>query len=120
RIAKGDIQALMARTRANEIPEAHLEIYKLGDISDIYADARLKVRMTDGREFEGSRNRARGDWRLPLDMDEFWTKYRTCAREVLSEADTETTIALLQKLEDQPDLKPIMGILAGSGRQLAA
>lgn len=114
RIAKGDIQVMMTRVKANEIPEAHLEIYKLGDISDIYADAKLRIRLTDGTEFTDSRNRARGDWRLPLDMDEFLTKYRTCAAEVLSADDVETTIGMLQSLETHADLAPLMTVLAGA------
>jgi 2-methylcitrate dehydratase PrpD len=113
RIFKDDIQAMIRRVQSHEIPAAHLEIYSRGDISDIYADARIAVRMKDGTVHSGSRDKARGDWRLPLVREELLTKYRTCAREAISEEDVEVSIRILEDLENQPDLYALMRTIAG-------
>ena len=116
RMFQPDIRRMMETVHAHEIPAAHLEIYEKGDISDIYADARMTIRLADGTEVSGSRDRARGDWRLPLDRDEFLTKYRTCAKEALMPADAERSERLLDTLEAQPSLETLMSAVRGVGR----
>ncbi|MBM4205930.1 MAG: MmgE/PrpD family protein [Gammaproteobacteria bacterium] len=113
RIFKDDIQAMIRRVQAHEIPNAHLEIYSRGDISNIYADARIEVLMEDGSVHSGTRDKARGDWRLPLIREELLTKYRTCAREALSGEDVERSIRMLEDLENQSDLRSLMRTIAG-------
>ncbi len=114
RIFKDDIQSMIRRVQSHEIQAAHLEIYARGDISDIYADARIEVLMKDGTVHSGTRDKARGDWRLPLVREELLTKYRTCAREALTPEAVEASIAMLENLEAQRDLRKLMQTLAGS------
>jgi 2-methylcitrate dehydratase PrpD len=113
RLRRDDIRQMIKRIHANEVSDAHLEIYSKGDISDIYADARIEIKLKDGKKYSGTRGKAKGDWRLPLPEEDFLNKYRTCAGEALSENDVERSIELLHRLEELPDVNELMGIIKG-------
>jgi 2-methylcitrate dehydratase PrpD len=113
RLRKDDVRQMMKRIHAHEISGSHLEIYSHGDISDIYADTRITIKLKDGRECSGKRDKARGDFRLPLAKEDLLSKYRTCAIEALSGEEVEKSIKLLDQIEKLPNLTELMNILIG-------
>jgi len=110
RLSRNDVGEMMQKIHGHEIEGLHTDIYSSGDISDIY-DAQITIRLKDGKEHSGKRSRAKGDWREPLQREDLLNKYRTCAREALSDEDVERSIALLEQLDELPNLRALMNIL---------
>ena len=67
----------------------------------------VKVRLNDGREYSYGVEHCKGEAKAkPLTRDELLSKYRTCARRVLSEDKIERSIEIIDHIEDTEN-KPL-------------
>lgn len=81
------------------------------DPADGYAA--VTVRLRDGRSLTKRVEEPRGGPATPLSWAELTEKFRDCAAGVLSGADTEAAISLVDALDQQPDVRALMGAVAG-------
>ncbi|MFI5178497.1 MAG: MmgE/PrpD family protein [Vicinamibacterales bacterium] len=73
--------------------------------------ARVRVRLTDGRELVASANGARGYPERPATDDELEGKFRTCAERVLSPRDAARALAAVRGIDGASDVRAIAGLL---------
>jgi len=71
----------------------------------------VAVRLTDGRVVSQRVDKARGTSKYPLTDEEVQRKYRQCAGLVLAPDKIEQTLAILQDLENVPDVGNLVGLL---------
>ncbi len=67
--------------------------------------------LKDGRELSERCRSYRGSIANPMTRDERLAKFRECASRVLSPADVERVQALVEDLENLPDVRELMGIV---------
>ena len=77
-----------------------------------WGEARLAVRLGDGRTLRASCSHAKGWPGNPATWDDLCTKFRECAQGVLSDARTERTIERVSTLEDLKSVRELMSGLA--------
>jgi 2-methylcitrate dehydratase PrpD len=73
--------------------------------------ARVTVRLRDGREFTASANGARGYHDRPASSEELATKFLSCARETLSEDAAGEALAALRGIESIADVRSVTAML---------
>jgi 2-methylcitrate dehydratase PrpD len=78
--------------------------------------ARVRVRLREGRVLTASANGARGYPANPASDEELAAKFLACARAVISPAGADRALDLLQRLESLPDAREVTAALGG-GRQ---
>jgi len=72
----------------------------------------VRVRLKDGREYAYGVEHCKGEAKAkPLTRDELLSKYRTCARRVLSEDKIERSIEIIEQLEDTKNIDGLMEIV---------
>jgi 2-methylcitrate dehydratase PrpD len=74
--------------------------------------SRVRVRLKDGRVIEGRYDVARGHPEKPMSWTELAEKFRDCASLVLPDKNAETTIRLVEHIEDLQSLRPLLRALA--------
>ncbi len=76
--------------------------------------ARLRVRLTDGRELSAAANGARGYPERPASDEELAAKFLACAERALPRDRAERAIATLHDIEHVVDVRSLMDLLAGA------
>ena len=76
----------------------------------------VSVQIQDGKAYSVRCDRPRGIWGNPLSREERLTKVRQCAARVLSDADIEKLIEMVENLEhaSSQDILALVGLLAQS------
>jgi 2-methylcitrate dehydratase PrpD len=87
-----------------------------GESSETRPDV-VTVILKDGREYTYQVDKARGHADVPLSWEELLVKYRDCAGLVMEKGDVERSIELLEGLEEIGDIKELMDIVIGNGRE---
>jgi 2-methylcitrate dehydratase PrpD len=77
----------------------------------------VTIRTKDGRSYSARVDIPRGDPALPLSDDELLIKYRDCSRSQLRPDDLERTVGVVLGLENVPDIRRLMTILAAPSRE---
>ena len=106
------VWALMKRVQVAVDP--HIR----GEDGDALYTHNLTVRLKDGRKFFVAASIVGGDVRKPLHRDEVLAKYRDNARRVLSAAEIERSIALIEGLENLPDLSKLTGLMGKKAKPI--
>lgn len=70
--------------------------------------APVTITLSDGRTFQRTVDKVRGSPGNPMTRDELVGKYRRCASRVLPEPQVETSIAILETLEDSPSVRELV------------
>jgi 2-methylcitrate dehydratase PrpD len=83
----------------------------LGRDAPALTQARVRVRLRDGRIVEQAADGARGYPERPATTEELETKFRTCATRALTEPSAERALAALRKLETIDDIREITALL---------
>ncbi|MFC1815753.1 MmgE/PrpD family protein [Thermodesulfobacteriota bacterium] len=71
----------------------------------------VTVHLKDGQTFSNRVGLARGRPSNPLEYDEIVSKYRECARRILSNADIEKLLEMVEHLEDFDDISELTDIM---------
>lgn len=80
--------------------------------------SRVRLKLRDGRIFEGRYDVARGHPTKPMSWSELTEKFRDCAGLVLSPKNIDATIRLVEGFENLKSLRPLVRALTnGSGRK---
>jgi 2-methylcitrate dehydratase PrpD len=74
--------------------------------------SRMKVRTTDGREFEKLTLHRRGSPENPLSPQDIVDKFYSVVSPCMKRADAERIVALVDRLEDLPDLRELIQAVA--------
>jgi 2-methylcitrate dehydratase PrpD len=83
--------------------------------------ARVTVRLRDGRVITHAANGARGYPAQPASEDELATKFLACARRTLSEPAADRALSMLRGIESVTNLRELTNELApSSGRARAS
>ena len=69
--------------------------------------------MSDGRTLQGQCRDFRGSAANPMDHEERTAKFHACASRVLSDSKCADLLTILQALEQQPSVRPLMDLLRG-------
>jgi 2-methylcitrate dehydratase PrpD len=75
--------------------------------------ARVTVRLNDGRVLTASANGARGYPERPASDDEFATKFTSCATQTLSAAHAARALDVLRDIESIADVRMLIDLLGG-------
>jgi aconitate decarboxylase len=107
-VRRPGVAELLAKTRVRMDPTIPANFDEMRTI--------VSVQMRDGQQYSVRCDRPRGIWGNPLTRDERLTKVRQCAARVLSTADIERLIAMVEDLEHAPsqDISALIGLLAQS------
>jgi 2-methylcitrate dehydratase PrpD len=97
------IRALMQKVRIVEHPEFAEDVVNFG--------CEVTVRLADGRSYSRVVRYPKGHPENPLTRDELLGKYRQCADVALDAAARERSIALLERLEQLPDIRELARII---------
>jgi 2-methylcitrate dehydratase PrpD len=97
------VEAMLRKVRIKPNPEIP------ADIRRTWAVAR--VGLQGGREISEQCSSYRGAIANPMSREEHLVKVRDCASRVLGSEDVERTIAMLEELENLPDLRQLTAIL---------
>src|SRR6185295_8884602 len=73
--------------------------------------ARVTVRLRDGRLLTALANGARGYHERPASDEELAAKFTSCAMEALGEARADQALAVLRDIESAPDVRAITALL---------
>ena len=73
--------------------------------------ARVTVRLRDGRALTASANGARGYPDRPASLGELETKFLSCATRVLPESRADEVFNALRAIESAPDVRKITAML---------
>jgi 2-methylcitrate dehydratase PrpD len=73
--------------------------------------ARISIRLRDGRTVGRAANGARGYPEQPLSDEELDAKFLACARRTIPEAFAARALALLRRFEELEDVRPLMELL---------
>ncbi|MFC1950482.1 MmgE/PrpD family protein [Chloroflexota bacterium] len=84
-----------------------------GKDTDIRPDVVI-VRLKNGKEYSYAVDVPKGHAKLPLTEEELLTKYRKCAKVVLTDTEVERCIELVWELEKLKDVKELMGIVVNA------
>jgi 2-methylcitrate dehydratase PrpD len=98
------IGALMSRIAMHVDPT-------LGTTAPPLTQARIRVRLRDGRTVTTAANGARGYPDRPAADGEIDAKFLACARRTISEASANQALATLRRLEDLDDVRKLIEIL---------
>jgi 2-methylcitrate dehydratase PrpD len=79
--------------------------------------ARVVVRLRDGRVLTASANGARGYPECPASDEELATKFLSCATRALSAPDAERALGALRGIESASDVARLTALLASPSRQ---
>jgi 2-methylcitrate dehydratase PrpD len=74
--------------------------------------ARVHVRLRDGREFTRLATGARGYPERPASADDVAAKFLSCAARALSESAAQQALAAMQALEDAPSVRQALELMA--------
>jgi len=80
--------------------------------------AAVEVELNDGSKLSSRCEHPRGSYENPLSRAQIESKFRTYAKDVLSDAHTEETIAAVSRLEDLASVRRLMDMLRGTGGQM--
>ena len=72
----------------------------------------MKVRTTDGREFEKLTLHRRGSPENPLSPQDIVDKFYSVVSPCMKRADAQRIVALVDRLEDLPDLRGLIEAVA--------
>ncbi|TIP53377.1 MAG: MmgE/PrpD family protein, partial [Mesorhizobium sp.] len=75
------------------------------------AAARVEISLEDGRVIDKTVQYMRGHPKNPMEEDEFVSKFKDCARSVLSPANTARALATIKQLDQLSDLRILMSTL---------
>lgn len=75
--------------------------------------ARVHVRLRDGRMLEEMADGARGYPERPASDEELAAKFMACATRKITRASAERALAMLRKLEDVPDVRALTALCVG-------
>lgn len=75
------------------------------------AGSSVAMKLTDGREFSQKADAPKGSPQAPPTYDELVSKYKDCAQLVLSAADVERSLKLMESLEELKNLTELMEIV---------
>ncbi len=103
RAARGDVRDLVKRTRVTADPSKVSGAGKFG--------TDMRVTLADGREFATQLEVPRGHPTRPLEADRQLDKFLECAAPVLGEPRASQAARLLEALEAQDDLAPLIELL---------
>ncbi len=92
-----DMEALLPRVHTSSSPDAQ--------------GATAIARLADGRTLREACVDFRGSVGNPMSREERLAKFRYCARQTLSQADTEALLSVLERLEELPDSADLMVML---------
>ena len=84
-----------------------------GKGTDIRPDV-VVVRLKNGKEYSYAVDVPKGHAKLPLTEEELLTKYLKCAKVVLTDAEAERCIELVQNLEKLEDVKELMDLVVNT------
>lgn len=101
-----DVRALMSRVTMRVDPG-------FDGAAPPLTQSRVTVRLRDGRCFVETANGARGYPDNPASDEELTAKFRSCARKVLSDDQTEHALSLLKSIEELDDVRDLTRGLAG-------
>jgi 2-methylcitrate dehydratase PrpD len=73
--------------------------------------ARVRVRLRDGRQFEQPANGARGYPERPATEEQLRAKFLSCARRAVPQAKAEQALASLRRLEAIGDVRAVTALL---------
>jgi 2-methylcitrate dehydratase PrpD len=100
RVAREDVQSLLRRVRvASDAAMASGE-GRFG--------VEMRVRLDDGRIIQAALDVPRGHPRRPLEPDRMLAKFLECAAPAVGEARAREAANALQRLQDLPDLQPVI------------
>ncbi|MBI3965481.1 MAG: MmgE/PrpD family protein [Chloroflexi bacterium] len=102
------IRAAMQKVRVSVHPEFAEDVVDFG--------TEVIVRLANGREHRRTVAKPKGHPENPLTRDELLSKYRQCADLVLTAAEREHSIELLENLEQLSDIRELCGIISLTGR----
>ena len=116
----GRQQTSAERRAAQDVRELAARITLFGDaeLERQYPEhwgAKLKVRTTDGREFQAARSDPRGTEAVPVTDEDIAAKFRELATTVLPATQVERIIKAVRKLETLPSLVPLVRLLMPKG-----
>jgi 2-methylcitrate dehydratase PrpD len=100
-----DVRALMPRVTMRVDPT-------FDGTAPPLTQSRVTVHLRDGRTFVHTANGARGYPEQPATDEELTTKFRSCARKVLSDDQTERALTLLRSIEELDDVRKLTRGLA--------
>jgi len=104
RLADPSVAALMAKVTMRADPA-------LDGIAPPLTQARLRVRLNDGRELNAAANGARGYPERPASDEELASKFLACAARCLPRERAERAIAALQGMERADHVRSLMDVL---------
>lgn len=105
RVRRADVQALMPKVRMFVHPEQTTRECLPTRFSEV------TITLTDGRRVQRRVSQAKGQPKNPLTASELDTKFRDCARRVLSPERVGSILAAVQALETLPDVSALARLL---------
>jgi 2-methylcitrate dehydratase PrpD len=94
------IAAMQARVRMSVDPS-------LDPSAPALTQARVTVRLTDGRVLSANANGARGYPDRPASEEELTAKFLSCARQVLPPREAEQALHVVREIEMSPDIRKV-------------
>ena len=107
-LADPAVAAFRRRVDVREDPELSARVPR-------FKPARVTVSFTDGRRVTRLRESARGDYQDPYREDEVRAKFRDLAGLILGAAGAARAEALVDRLDDLPSLRDLVGSLRAEG-----
>jgi hypothetical protein len=83
----------------------------LGGIAPPLTQARVTIRLRDGRSVGQAANGARGYPERPASDAELGAKFMGCARRTISEASAERVLAMLREIDKIDDMRSLTEML---------
>jgi 2-methylcitrate dehydratase PrpD len=111
RVNRADVQLLMKRVTV-VVPDDlkhHRGQWGVGGVN--WAEMRLAVTLKDSRILRIARSTARGWSEDPATWDDLADKFRECSDGILSSGQVNEALDMIRRLEQLPDLKPLMAAL---------
>jgi 2-methylcitrate dehydratase PrpD len=112
RVRDARVQAMMARV--TQYVDPALARGAPGVASDPFGDrTTVTITLADGRELSETVRFPRGSPENPMPREELVAKYRECAARSLPADRAQRALALLDRLDLEPTIRPLMDALRG-------
>jgi 2-methylcitrate dehydratase PrpD len=72
-----------------------------------FGPASVRAILKDGRSFEKTVEKAKGNPENPMSLQEIHEKYRGCCKDVLNQEATEKSLTLLQRLDQLKSIREL-------------
>lgn len=112
RIADPAVRAFMPRIKVSQPADLMHHRGQWGENGVNWAEARLTVRLKDGREIRRACSHAKGYPEMPASWEDQKAKYIECTEKVFSNAQIDETVEMIAQLDQLHDVRELTQALA--------